>query len=301
MVYREVHEFLISLGFIQPKHDYCLYTRVVNRKLMIILIYVDDGFIAAESDDDLDEFKRLLFKRFKTNDVTKSNKFLGIELGWNGNTVSLSQSRYIEHILKRYKMSDYKPRRTPMETNLKIKENLDDSLITKKPYRELIGSLGYLASMTRPDILFAVNYLSQFQNRPTDEMYDYANRILRYLSGTINMKLVYGCTKISNLGVFGFADADFGSDINDRKSRSGYVFMLGEKLINNVVVDGDLISWASVKQKSVSLSTSEAEFVALSTAVLEGLWIVNMVGDIGVNRDTLHMYEDNKNAILSQI
>lgn len=119
-----------------------LYTRVINGKLMIVLIYVDDGYIATENESDLDQFKRLLFKRFKTKDVTNSNKFLGIELSWNGNTVSLSQSKkYIEHILRRFKMSDCKPRKTPIETNLKIKENLDDSLITKKPDKELIRSL----------------------------------------------------------------------------------------------------------------------------------------------------------------
>lgn len=97
-----------------------------------------------------------------------------MELFWKNGTVSLSQSKYIDHILKRFRMSGCRPKNTPMETNLRIEENFDDSLTTKKPFRELKGSLWYLANMTWPDIIYAASFSSQFRKRPTDMMYSYA-------------------------------------------------------------------------------------------------------------------------------
>ena len=290
-----LHEYLLSIGFIRSQHDHCLYIRNRNGNRTYLLVYVDDFFVISDTEDELANFESEISSRFKVNRLS-GTRFLGIEIEWKEDTVSLSQPSYIKYVLKRFRMSDCKPKRTPMEVGLKIE--IKDKSFTNKPYSELIGCLSYIANMTRPDILYSVNFLSKYQKTPTEELYNYANRILRYLSGTINMKLVYGRTKNSNLGISGYADADFGSDHTDRKSRSGYLFMRGGKFENNQIVHGDVVSWSSIKQKTVSLSSSEAEYISLSTSAVEGIWLANLARDLGVETKVVELFEDNQNAIL---
>lgn len=280
------HDFLISKGFERSKYDLCLYNRCINGNRTYLLIYVDDIFIVSDNELELKNFKIELFSRFKTSDLTDSNRFLGIDVEWSNEGVYLSQSKYVNCILKKFRMTNCKPVLTPMEINLKIKENNDEQCNTNKPYRELIGCLSYLSNISRPDISFAVNYLSRFQKNPTEEMYNYAKRILRYLRGTIDYKLFYPKTK--DLELVCYVDADFGSDINDRKSRSGFAFFIGKCLV----------SWSSCKQRTVALSFSEAEYIALAIAASEGLWLKGLIREMLGIDNKLIMYEDNQNAIL---
>lgn len=186
-------------------------------------------------------------------------------------------------VLKKFRMFDSKACSTPMEMNLKIKSNVND-IETSKPFRQLLGCLNYIANMTRPDICFSVNYLSQFQDKPTDEMYQYCKRILRYLKGTIHYKLRYKYSSNFDLDVF--VDSDFGGDINDRKSKTSYVFRLGE----------NIISWKTKKQTSVAQSPPEAEYVAMANSAEEGMWLKQLLNDLDVSCNRFIMFEDNKGA-----
>ncbi|XP_074099282.1 uncharacterized protein LOC141527613 [Cotesia typhae] len=145
-------------------------------------------------------------------------------------------------------MSDCNPQNIPASPTTKLRPGKDPEKQVKNPeYRELVGSLMYLSVATRPDIAHTVSVLSQFNERPNEEHWGAAKRVLRYLKGTTNLSLVYNrpVDKIT-----GYADADWGNDPADSKSYTGYVFLLA----------GAAISWKSRKQRTVALSTTEAEF-----------------------------------------
>lgn len=200
---------------------------------MYLLLYVDDIFVVCDSVENLYNLKLELSKRFKISNVLNSdvNRFLGVDIKWNKDKgeMTISQFRYIEFILRKFRMLDCNLCKTPMEFNLKLKSSCDESIITQKPFQQLLGSLNYIAGMTRLDICFAVNRLGQFQRCPTEELYRHAKRIWRYLKGTMNMTLSYH--RSSSLNLKGYADADFGSDTADRKSRTGYAFYLGDSIL----------------------------------------------------------------------
>lgn len=196
-------------------------------------------------------------------DVGEMKHFLGIsvERNMSKGILTLHQIPYLRNLLQRFGMSDCKGASTPIESHLKLtRENAVST--TSKPYKELIGCLMYATTTTRPDLSAAVNYFSQFQVCAAEEHWTHLRRVLRYIKQTLDLKLTY--IRSDNKDVLiGFADADYANDINDRKSISGYVF----KSFNSV------ISWATRKQSTVSLSLTEAEFISLSTAACEAIWI----------------------------
>lgn len=155
------------------------------------------------------------------------------------------------------------------------------------PYQVAIGSLLYAAQTTRPDISFAVGTLSKFNSNPGREHWSGVKRVLRYLKGTKNAKIVY--KRDGNSSLLGYADADHCDDEDDRKSISGYVFKLGDAII----------SWSSKKQQTVSLSTTESEYVALAHATKEALWLNMFSKELKVlsMEKPLIIYLDSKSAL----
>lgn len=154
------------------------------------------------------------------------------------------------------------------------------------PYQELIGSLLFLSNVSRPDITFAVNYLSKFNNNPGKQHWVAAKRILRFLKGTIDYKLAY--TKDSGGCEFtGYSDSDFGADVDERKSVSGYVFVMA----------GGAVSWSSKKQTTVALSTAEAEYMALSSTIQECMWLKKLQEELLKKSLKIRIYCDNQSTI----
>lgn len=141
----------------------------------------------------------------------------------------------------------------------------------------------YLAVTTRPDIAYSVNFMSQFNSNYNEEHWKAAKRILRYLKATLNWCLLYekGDTKL-----YGVVDADWGSDINDRRSYSGYAFIFA----------GAAISWEARKQRTVSLSSTEAEYIAISEATKEALYLQGIISNIGLSCNTVTLYNDSQSA-----
>ena len=172
--------------------------------------------------------------------------------------------------------------KTPMEMHGNSANCESKPINGEKPYRELIGSLMYACMATRPDICSAVNYFSQYQSNPLEVHWKGLKRILRYIQGTLDLSLCF-----DNLA--GYADADFANNF-DRKSVTGYV----------VEVFGNVISWCTWKQRTVALSTTEAEFVALDTASTEILWVKQLLSNLGLPiKDPIPVYEDNQSCIHS--
>ncbi|UYV81706.1 hypothetical protein LAZ67_20002059 [Cordylochernes scorpioides] len=136
------------------------------------------------------------------------------------------------------------------------------------PFRELIGSLLYLANCTRPDLMFSVTRLTQFASNPGRRHWQAAKHVLRYLHGSINLSLVYRRTDSND--VCAYSDADWASDIDDRRSNSGTAITIGHSLV----------IWKTSKQKCLSLSTMEAEYLALSQTTKEAVWIATILKEL---------------------
>ena len=176
-------------------------------------------------------------------------------------TLSIDQSLYLSNVLKRFQMENCCAVSTPLETGRKFCKRNDDEAFDIKLYQQAIGCLNYICNTTRPDISAAVGVLSQFVTDPSVDHWTGVKRILRYLKGTLDYGLIFGDDG-RNLLV-GFSDADWAGDIDSRRSTSGYIFKLGNCLI----------SWCSRKQATVAKSTTEAEYVSLSIAAQEAIWL----------------------------
>jgi hypothetical protein len=158
--------------------------------------------------------------------------------------IYISQSGYARKVLDKIGMAGCNPCHTPMEPRLKLSKNSSGSPVNATEYRRLVGSLRYLVH-TRPDISFAVGYVSRFMEAPTTEHLAAVKKILRYVVGTID----YGCSykrSGAEARLLGFSDAYMGGDIDTRKSTTGVLFFFGPCAI----------SWQSQKQKVVALSSS---------------------------------------------
>jgi len=154
------------------------------------------------------------------------------------------------------------------------------------PYRSIIGLLNYISAKTRPDITFAVNVLSRFCINPGPKHWTAAKRVLRYLKGTMEQGIKI--KKNIDMKLVGYTDADWAQDTEDRKSTSGYIYEIG----------GAIISWKSKKQPTVALSTAEAEYNAIAFAMKEGLYLRNLLMEIGFEqKEPTMLYVDNQAAI----
>lgn len=222
------------------------------------------------------------------SDMGELKQFLGLKIDYNQNRgeMKISQSRYIDRLLNHFGMSDCHPVSTPLEPQLKL-EKQGNGPITKHPYRELVGCLSYLALSSRPDISAAVNLFSRFQSAPTDIHWTHLKRLLRYLKGTRNLGLMYRRSSQAD-ALIGYADADWGNDCEDRRSISGFVYQIFDATV----------SWTSRKQNTVALSSTEAEYVSLSQATCEAIWIRNLLVELGIPMDKpVKIYEDNQSCI----
>lgn len=182
-------------------------------------------------------------------------------------------------------MEECNPKRTPMEKGFQY--NGESKILENIPYRQLIGGLMYLATTSRPDIGYAVSYLSRFLDKPTQETYNAGKRILRYLQGTKDKKLTYYKNTSNNINLYGYSDADWGTDKKDRKSVSGCMILYG----NNPVL------WFSKKQGCVALSSSEAEYVAAAASAQDLMNLKGILKDFNISHDTV-LFCDNKSSIM---
>ncbi|GKC36307.1 BRCT domain-containing protein [Tanacetum coccineum] len=201
----------------------------------------------------------MLHSLFEMKDIGKADVILGIRIQKNSNGYILTQSHYIEKILKKFGHYDDRPVVTPFDPKVQLKKNKGQS-VSQLQYTQVLGSLMYTMNYTRPYLVYSVSRLSQYSHNPGRDHWDALTRVLQYLKHTMAYGLHY--TKYPFV-LEGFFDANWISNHNEGKSTSGYVFTLG----------GAIVSWKLSKQAVNTRSTMEAEFVALDKAVEEAEWI----------------------------
>ncbi|KAJ8715602.1 hypothetical protein PYW07_010084 [Mythimna separata] len=263
---------LKKLGLKSTSLDPCVYYINDNGSILYILIYVDDLLIFYNNIEKGKEMKEQLQSYFKMKVLGPVNHFIGWRVSQNAtrDQIHIDQTTYIKKILQRFNMTDCNPVNSPCDLSSKlISTGEQDNIVSNVPYQEAIGSLLYLSQGTRPDICFIVNKLSSFNNKPEIQHWLAVKRVLRYIKGTMDCKLTFNQNK-EEKRAFGYCDSDWASDINCRRSCSGYIFLF----------QGAAISWCSKRQSTVALSTMEAEYMALATATQEAMWLRHLGSEL---------------------
>ena len=285
--YGKINRFFVDHGFQRSERDHSVYIHTIFK--LILLLYVDDLVITAPSLEDVNWIRSLLHEEFEMTDLGPLTVYLGIEIRRNRQLRSLhvSQQQYIRTILDRFGMSTATTISTPADPHVRLTALPPDQradIINQERYQSAVGSLMYAMIGTRPDIAFAVSAVSQYCTNPGPMHWTAVRRIFRYLGGTKALGLEY---RGSCCG--GYTDADWGSG-EDRRSIGGYVFM----------INGAAISWASKKQGSVALSSTEAEYMSLTQGIKEALWLGELLSDLGAPRHKTEIRQvqcDNQGAI----
>ncbi|KAH9291809.1 hypothetical protein KI387_043002 [Taxus chinensis] len=282
--YERIDTYLQKMGFVKSEADANLYYLVVGGEALILVLYVDDLFLTGALGL-IEDCKRDLAEEFEMKDLGLMHYFLGMEVWQTDGEIFLGQGKYCIEILKRFEMEDCKAMSTPMITNWRKVDTSKDKDVDPTLYRQLIGSLMYLVN-TRPDIAFAVNSLSQFMVEPKRVHWTTAKHVLHYLCGSVE----YGIRYVRGEGIklIGYTDADWAGSTTDKRSTSGCCFSLGS----------GVVSWFSRKQKSVALSSSEAEYIAASMATCEAIWLRKLlVALFGQKVETTVIHCDNQSCI----
>jgi hypothetical protein len=252
---------------------------------LIVSLYVDDLIFTGNHSGMFQKFKDSMMKTFDMTDLGKMRHFLGVEVIQDSQGIFMCQHRYAKEILERFGMENSNAVCSPMVTGTKLSKHDQGNKVDPTQFKQIIGSLMYLTA-TRPDLMFAVNMVARFMEQPVETHMIAAKRILRYLKGTLDLGILYKRGESKNL--IAYSDSDYGGDIDDRKSTYGYVFMLGS----------GAVAWSSRKQPIVTLSTTEAEFIAAAHCVCEGIWLIRTLDSIGLQqKQCLTVFCDNSSTI----
>ncbi|GJQ92566.1 retrovirus-related pol polyprotein from transposon TNT 1-94 [Tanacetum coccineum] len=249
--YDMLSSFLISNDFSKGSVDPTLFIRREGKELLLVQIYVDDIIFAASTPELCDLFAKIMCSKFKMSMMGKISFFLGLQISQSPRGIFINQSKYALESLKKYGFESCDPVDTPMVEKSKLDEDKEGKAVDPSHYRGMIGTLLYLTA-SRPDLQFAICMCARYQARPTEKHLNAVKRIFRYLKGTVHRGLWY--PKDSSFALTAFADADHAGCQDTRRSTSGSIQLLGDRLV----------SWSSKRQKSAAISSTEAEYIALS-------------------------------------
>lgn len=278
---------LNSFGFTNAKSDSSLFIRHTSTSILYILVYVDYIIITGSSLTEFTLVTSQLHSRFALKDLGPLHYFLGVQVQSKPGGLLLTQTKYINDLLQKVNMHTSKPQSTPMAAGQKLYFDGTDLMDDPQLYRSTVGALQY-ACITRPDIAYSVNKVSQFMHKPLLSHWQCVKRILRYLRGTSTMGLFL--QRCSHPKLSAMCDADWAADPTDRRSTSGFCVYYGS----------NLISWTSKKQAVVSRSSTEAEYRALALVVAEISWLKSLISELHLPQPTSPpiVYCDNLSTVL---
>nr|GEU39416.1 hypothetical protein [Tanacetum cinerariifolium] len=267
--HQKFDEVVLSSGFHLNQSDKCVYSKFDNfGEGVIICLYVDDMLIFETDQNQVDKTNKFLSSRVSMKDMGEATVILGINIKRENKGIVITESHYIEKILKKFNREDCSPVSTSIDPVEKLMPN------TGKPIDQLecsraIGCLMYAMTSTRPNITYVVGRLSRFTSNPSRQHWKAITRVFKYLKGTKD----YGLSYVGYPSVLeGYSDASWINHVEDSASTSGWVFLLW----------GGAISWAFKKQTCITSSTMEYEFVALAAAGKEAKWLRNLINEISI-------------------
>ena len=251
--------------------DTSIFVYINRNHLVYIPVYVDDIIITGSSNMLVIGVIQVLATRFSLKEPKDLNYFLGVEATRTSAGLHLMQRKYIIDLLLNTKMLDAKPVTTLMTVSQNLTLQSGTTIADPREFRMIVGSLQYL-SITRPDIAYSVNRLSQFMHRPTDDHWQAAKRVLRYLTGTLSHGIMLRRNTPLSLSLHAYSDADWAGDMDDYISTNAYIMFIG----------ATPIAWSSKKQSGVARSSTEAEYRAVAYIVAEMKWVCSLLTELGI-------------------
>ncbi|SDA00933.1 BZ3500_MvSof-1268-A1-R1_Chr9g10928 [Microbotryum saponariae] len=288
---RHIDASLRDLGYTATGTDHCVYSWLDDRQCPhYIALYVDDLLMISPELAEIERVISGLDQRYGVKRLGPAEYILGIQIRrFDDGSIALSQERYIMDVLARFHFDT-----TTRGTTVPMTPGLSLTAIPgqgteriRSWYLQAIGSLLYISLGTRPDIAFAVSYLARFANNPGRRHWIAVKHILRYLRATYRNELVYARGQARITGVVGYSDANWGACIDTSVSTMGYVFYIA----------GSAVSWSSKRQSRVADSTTDAEYLALSHAGKEGIYLSQLLEELHVQPVApAHIFTDNEAA-----
>ena len=294
MWYKHLFKILNKLGYVVFNHDEGAFINPTTKS--IILCYVDDILITGPDTDAIMAQINDAKNDIKIQALGEINTFLGINIliDYKNKKLHMHQNNYTRNILEKYNKNNLYPKNNPLPTEkLRGNNNNKATQAEKTIYQKYIGSLLYLALKTRPDIAFAVQYYARYCSNPGILHFKAVDNIFAYLNKYPDLGITYRGINNHNLLLKAYSDSDWGNCIDSRRSTTGYITTLG----NN------LISWCVTLQKSVALSSTEAEYMALTECSKEVIYLQNTITslntalDLNIPINIPVIMEDNQGAI----
>ena len=290
---------LVAMGYKRCVSDPCVYVREWSDEqgehVSYLVLLVDDLQVVTDVKGEYERAREELTRIYKMSDMGKLEFYAGLKVNQSEEGISLSQEAYCLDVLERFNMTDCHPVSNPSSVSAKLSKadepttDEERSKMKDVPYRPAIGALRFLSVCTRPDIEPAVNTVSRFCNNPGPRHWTGVKRILRYLKGTHNYGIRYKRGRSEGWELVCYTDADYAGCEDTRRSTTGYVLLYA----------GAPVCWGAKRQGGVSVSTAEAEYVALSMASNEVKWIRRMLTELGMElSEATPMYGDNAAANL---
>ncbi|KAL3678507.1 hypothetical protein R1sor_021463 [Riccia sorocarpa] len=290
-----IDNHLLSIGFTKTAADGNVYFQRKDSDFILLALYVDDTLIASTSLPLLTQVKEQLCGRFMMTDLGPAQHCLSIQIMQDPNRhwIRINQSHYLLQKLIEFELIDAKPVSTPMLPGLKLSKQdspqseEEKSRLSEFGFPNAIGSVNWATVCTRPDLSFSVGVLSQFMSNPGEKHIAAMKHLFRYIKGTVHYYIEYSYSKVHR-PLYGYSDADWAGEIDERKSTSGHCF----------IITGGAVSWSSKRQKTSALSSTEAEYVAMAAAAAEGVWLRQLLEDIQLGDSqptTIHC--DNMSAL----
>lgn len=250
--YSKIEGYFMREGFMRCESEHTLFVKMgEGNDIIIVGLYVDDLIFTSNNVTLIANFnfKLSMKEEFDMTDLGEMKYFLGVEVVQPQEGIFITQKRYAEELLRKFNLQESNPVKNPIVPGTELSKQGEGAAADEYTYRQLIGSLRYITT-TRPDLMYSVSLLSRYMTRPTEQHIKVAKRVFQYLKGTMKIAIFY--KRDANGKLSAFTDSDYARDLDDRRSNSGYVFLQNE----------GAVAWASKKQSVVTLSTTEAEFIA---------------------------------------
>ncbi|KAF3667702.1 hypothetical protein FXO37_09904 [Capsicum annuum] len=284
--YCRIESYFQKMGFQKCPYEPTLFVKIgENGKMLIACLYVDDLIFMGNNSDMFSDFKKCMMDEFDMSDLGKMYYFLGLEVVQSDDGIFVSQKKYMREILNRFKMQHCNPTNIPVEFGLKLTKAGSEKKTDSAFYKQIVGSLMYLTA-TRPYIMYVFSLVSRYMECPTEMHILAAKRILCYLQGTKDFEIFY--RKGERADLIGFTDSDYAGDQDGRKSTSGYVFMLG----------AGAVLWSSKTQTVVTLSSTEAKFVAATACACQVIWIRRILKELQFKMESATMIFCGNNSAI---
>ncbi|PWA94422.1 Retrovirus-related Pol polyprotein from transposon TNT 1-94 [Artemisia annua] len=293
--YTRFDKFMMDSKYTRSKYDHCVYLKKLqDGSFVYLLLYVDDMLIASQSLDEIEKLKTRLKSEFEMKDLREAKMILGMEIIRDRKLrkLCLTQKQYLRRILKRFRFDKQTKRvSTPLASQFKIsaamspKNDAEKAYMKKVPYANAVGSLMYAMICTQPDISHAIGMVSRYMHNPGKGHWQAVKCIFKYIHNTVDVGLVF--KHGGNQWVEGYCDSDYVGDLDKRRPTTGYVFTLAKAPV----------SWKSTLQSNTALSTVEAEYMAMTEAVKEGICLQELLGELGIKQKFITMHSDSQSVI----